>query len=206
MPDKVKQWLVPCSGCDDLYPHINAWTAESTEWRNASVQQIVAQLRKNGSEVFIYDNGVPIIDLPGVRIRSFFWQIWATNWPRDEGLQGSLSYYSINNYYENPYSNPAAFETMGARPAGWGFTLYPPEPAKDAPTTEALASAPCDAEHAPCTPGTAMKFLPEIGAPVNSIRWELLRQGLEDSERFYFLANLRRSLLGSKSLQDCSEE
>ena len=36
--------------------------------------------------------GIPIIDLPPVRTRSFFWQIWATNWPHDEGLQGSLSY------------------------------------------------------------------------------------------------------------------
>ena len=92
MPDKVKDWLVPCNGCDDLYPHVSAWTAESTEWRNESAQRVMAQLRRNGSEAYIYNNGIPIIDLPAVRTRSFFWQIWATNWPHDEGLQGSLSY------------------------------------------------------------------------------------------------------------------
>eukprot|EP01052_Picozoa_sp_SAG31_P011731 SAG31_NODE_671_length_12940_cov_4.703606_3_plen_76_part_00 len=56
--------------------------------------------RRNGSELYIYDNGIPIIDLPNVRTRTFPWQIWATNYPEDrqgQGLQGSLSYYSINN-------------------------------------------------------------------------------------------------------------
>lgn len=118
-------------------------------------------------------------------------------------LTETVAVSSINNYLDDPYEDPAAFETMGARPAGWGFTLYPPEGngTRDTPKAHAASAAPCDALDAPCTPDTAMTFVPPVGPPVTSIRWELQRQGLEDSERFYFLANLRRSLS-----QECGEE
>eukprot|EP01052_Picozoa_sp_SAG31_P011732 SAG31_NODE_671_length_12940_cov_4.703606_4_plen_153_part_00 len=92
---------------------------------------------------------------------------------------------------------------MGAHPAGWGFVLYPPTPdggdgngADDNyAETRGAAGVLCDSEHAPCSPDAPMSFIPKVGPPVTSIRWELQRRGLEDSERFYILQQLYQAAM-----------
>ena len=65
----------------------------------------IASLRARGKLVTVYDNEVPVVDMPWHRVRLFLWMIWLTDsglWrPRNatavhtkgRGLVGALSWY-----------------------------------------------------------------------------------------------------------------
>lgn len=97
--------------------------------------------------------------------------MWRTNWdnatssPAD-GLQGTLSWYSLTSWLHDPYDDPHGY-CPGRKPpcpAGWGYLLYP-------------------SVWKPTSPD-------EVVPPVTSVRWELFLKGLEDAEYFAALAAL----------------
>ncbi|MBN2292718.1 MAG: DUF4091 domain-containing protein, partial [Pirellulales bacterium] len=119
------------------------------------------------------------IDHPATEFRVWLWQTWK----RD--VTGILIWHS--NYwhsstafpdsYQNPYEDPMGYVRGYSTPPGtkrfWGNGdgrfMYPP-----------LSAA---------VPGRSGKE-PIIEPPVSSIRWEMLREGIEDYESLYMLREL----------------
>lgn len=116
------------------------------------------------------------IDHPATDLRVWHWQTW------QRGIVGTLVWES--NYWtsptafpdkpQNPYEDPMGYVTGYSTPKGkkqyWGNGdgrfIYPP-----------LAAA------VPGAPGSK----PVLEPPVASIRWEMLREGVEDYEFLYLL-------------------
>jgi len=125
------------------------------------------------------------IDHPGTELRVWLWQtwkrkidgilVWATNY-----WTSSAAYPDTDNP-QNPYEDPMGWRSGYSTPKGvkkpWGNGdgrfIYPPQAAADAHPAE-----------------------PILDGPVDSIRWEMLRDGIEDYE---YLAILNRLL---KAKQD----
>jgi len=116
------------------------------------------------------------IDHPGTELRVWLWQTWQ----RDiEGiLVWQSNYWTSGAAYpdqpQNPYEDPMGWVSGYSSPAGlrraWGNGdgrfVYPPEAAA----------------------GVAEK--PVLDGPVDSIRWEMLRDGIEDYEYLVMLEEL----------------
>jgi len=120
------------------------------------------------------------IDHPATEMRVWLWQTWKR---RISGiLVWATNYWTSSAAYpdrrkpQNPYADPMSWTSGYSTPAGvkrpWGNGdgrfVYPPEAAAD---------------------GTAAG--PVLDGPVDSIRWEMLRDGIEDYE---YLAMLHRLL------------
>jgi hypothetical protein len=131
------------------------------------------------------------IDHPGTELRVWLWQTWQRN------IQGILIWQS--NYWhseaaypdpdhpQNPYEDPMGWMHGYDTPSGvrkqWGNGdgrfVYPPEAAAD-----------------------GRPEAPVLDGPVDSIRWEMLRDGIEDYEYLVILKNLieaKRTQLGIKA-------
>lgn len=122
------------------------------------------------------------IDHPGTDLRAWLWLTWKY------GIEGILiwhtNWWTSNTAYpdqmQNPYKDPMSWQTgYGAKTGdkkpwgnGDGRFLYPPERAAGGQPEQ-----------------------PVLEGPVDSIRWELLRDGVEDYEYFVIL----RRLLAQKS-------
>ncbi|HIJ73331.1 MAG TPA: DUF4091 domain-containing protein [Candidatus Hydrogenedentes bacterium] len=112
------------------------------------------------------------IDHAGTEMRVWLWQTW------QRGIEGILVWdttlWTTQTAYpghsQNPYEDAMSW-TSGQRRAPWGNGdgrfVYPPE---------AAANANHDR--------------PILDGPVDSIRWEMLRDGIEDYEYFVILKNL----------------
>jgi len=123
------------------------------------------------------------IDHPATELRIWLWQTWQRK--IDGILVWQTNYWTSSAAYpdhpQNPYEDPMGWRSGYSTPKGekrpWGNGdgrfIYPPEAAADANPTA-----------------------PVLDGPVDSIRWEMLRDGIEDYE---YLAILRRLL---KSKQD----
>lgn len=116
------------------------------------------------------------IDHPAPEMRIWLWQTW------QRGIQGvlvwQLNYWTSSAAYpdaakpQNPYEDPMSWTSGYSTPAGkrlpWGNGdgrfIYPPPAAASAAAAE-----------------------PVLDGPVDSIRWEHLRDGLEDYEYFCLL-------------------
>ncbi|MBN2269357.1 MAG: DUF4091 domain-containing protein [Sedimentisphaerales bacterium] len=118
------------------------------------------------------------IDHPGTEMRIWLWQTWQRN---IEGiLVWETNYWTSSVAYpdqpQNPYEDPMGWVSGYSTPQGekrpWGNGdgrfIYPPVAAADAQPAQ-----------------------PVLDGPVDSIRWEMLRDGLEDYE---YLAMLKRLL------------
>jgi len=120
------------------------------------------------------------IDHPAAELRVWLWQTWKR---RIDGiLVWQTNYWTSSAAYpdadrpQNPYDDPMGWTSGYSTPKGvkrpWGNGdgrfIYPPEAAAD-----------------------AHPAAPVLDGPVDSIRWEMLRDGLEDYE---YLAILRRLL------------
>lgn len=144
----------------------------------------VARERAKGREFWWYICTGPkgpyctlFIDHYAIEFRMWSWQTWKT------GVQGLLIWAS--NYWtssaafpspaiQNPWEDPMSYRSGYSTPKGvkrhWGNGdgrfLYPPnrDPAND------------KSKH--------------LGGPINSFRWEMLREGIEDYEYFWLLRDL----------------
>jgi hypothetical protein len=130
------------------------------------------------------------IDHPGTELRVWLWQTW------QRGIKGILvwntNYWTSEAAYpgglQNPYLDPMAWVSGYGTPAGtrqpWGNGdgrfLYPPEAAAAGASSG-----------------------PVLQGPVDSIRWEMLRDGLEDYE---YLALLSRQLAARRDLDPAQRQ
>ena len=127
------------------------------------------------------------IDHAGTDLRVWLWQTWQND--MDGILVWATNYWTSAAAYpdgqQNPYEDPMSWESVYNAPVGtrrpWGNGdgrfLYPP-----------LAVFDGDG--------------PVLQGPVESIRWEMLRDGIEDYE---YLAMLRRALHNKEALLEDEE-
>lgn len=126
------------------------------------------------------------IDHPGTELRAWLWQTWERN------IEGILiwqtNYWTSSAAYpdaahpQNPYQDPMSWTSGYSTPAGrklpWGNGdgrfIYPPAAAADGKPTS-----------------------PVLDGPVDSIRWEMLRDGVEDYEYLTMLKKLLTEKKGS---------
>ncbi len=131
------------------------------------------------------------IDHPATELRVWLWQTW------QRGIEGILvwetNYWTSEAAYadperpQNPWDDPMSWESGDGRAAGrrspWGNGdgrfLYPPEGAAD-----------------------GRPAAPVLAGPVESIRWEMLRDGIEDYEYLTIL----RALLDERGTRLPEEE
>jgi hypothetical protein len=119
------------------------------------------------------------IDHPGTELRVWLWQTWQRK--IDGILVWETNYWTSGAAYpdrarpQNPYEDPMGWQSGYSTPDGqkraWGNGdgrfVYPPVEAADAHPSQ-----------------------PVLEGPVDSIRWEMLRDGIEDYEYFVILRQL----------------
>jgi hypothetical protein len=131
------------------------------------------------------------IDHPATELRVWHWQTWQRK------IAGTLvwasNYWTSEAAYpdkpQNPYEDPMSYVSGYSTPKGtknyWGNGdgrfIYPPEAA--------------------AVPGKSGRAT-VLEGPVSSIRWEMLREGLEDYEFLWLLRDLLTKKRGSLSAED----
>lgn len=165
----------------DLIGHVEIWCGLTPEW----TPERVAERRAAGEEVWWYLCTGPrapyvgiFVEHPALEMRLWPWQSW------QYGVQGILVWQT--NYWtssaafpdslQDPWRDPMSYVSGYDTPAGakrfWGNGdgrfLYPPR--RD-----------------PNAPGD-----PVVAPPISSIRWENLRDGIEDYEYLALLEELCR--------------
>jgi hypothetical protein len=168
-----------------LYGHVDLWCGLTPEWTREKAEE----RKKAGEEVWWYICTGPrapyiglFIEHPGVEMRLWGWQTW------QYGIQGILiwettwwtSPTAFPNSLQNPWEDPMSYVSGYGVPQGtkqfWGNGdgrfLYPPrrDPNRQHP--------------------------PAIEPPSPSIRWENLRDGVEDYEYFVILQKQIERLRG----------
>lgn len=143
--------------------------------------KVVADLRKQGREFWSYLCTGPkapwvtlFIDHPAINLRMWLWISF--QYQLEGILVWSSNYWTSNTTFpqdsrQNPWEDPMAYRMGYGTPFGqvnyWGNGdgrfLYPPNRNVNHDTTKYLTG------------------------PVNSIRWEILREGIEDYEYFWLL-------------------
>jgi hypothetical protein len=167
---------------DELIGSVNLWCPVSPRYDHAMAEQ----RRAAGERFWWYVCCGPkapyctlFIDHPASELRVWLWQTWQRN------IVGNLvwesNYWTSTNAYpdrpQNPYQDPMGYVSDGSLGRGvkhyWGNGdgrfLYPPEAA--------------------AVPGVSGPA-PVIAPPVSSLRWEMLREGIEDYEYLYLLRDL----------------
>ncbi|MBI5386851.1 MAG: DUF4091 domain-containing protein [Verrucomicrobia bacterium] len=170
-----------------LMGHVEIWCGLTPEW----TKEKVAARRAAGEEVWWYICCGPhapyiteFIDHPGTELRLWPWQSW------QYGVQGILiwatTYWTSSAAFpgklQDPWADPMSYVSgydfkaghVGYWGNGDGRFLYPPR--RD-PNT---ATEPC------------------LDEPINSIRWENLRDGMEDYEYFWLLEQEVKRVEGLK--------
>jgi len=165
----------------------NIWCPVSNNYKHEPAEQ----RRQHGEKFWWYVCTGPkapyctlFIDHPGTELRVWLWQTWQRK--IDGILVWQTNYWTSSAAYpdsqnpQNPYEDPMGWRSGYSTPKGekrpWGNGdgrfVYPPEAAADAHPAE-----------------------PVLDGPVDSIRWEMLRDGIEDYE---YLATLQRLLKDKK--------
>ncbi len=163
----------------ELYNYVDIWCPITNHYNHAPAVQ-----RQNlGERVWWYICSGPkepycglFIDHPAVELRTWIWQTWQNK--LDGILIWSANYWNSEAAYpppqmQNPYKDPMSYvHNYGLKPGdiqywgnGDGRFIYPPESVFK---TKAI----------------------NLQDPVSSIRWEILREGLEDYEYFWLLNQL----------------
>jgi hypothetical protein len=167
---------------DALAGAVDIWCPVSFNYNHEAAQK----RRAHGERVWWYVCCGPkapyctlFIDHPATELRVWLWQtwqrkivgvlVWSTNW--------WTSPTAFPDKPQNPYEDPMGYVSGYGVPPGtkqyWGNGdgrfIYPPEAAA-----------------APGLSGPG----PVIAPPVSSIRWEMLREGIEDYEYLYLLREL----------------
>jgi len=165
----------------------NIWCPISNNYKHEPAEE----RRKHGEKFWWYVCTGPkapyctlFIDHPGTELRVWLWQTWQRKidgilvW--QSNYWTSSAAYPDANQSQNPYADPMGWRSGYSTPDGqkkpWGNGdgrfIYPPQAAADAHPSG-----------------------PILDGPVDSIRWEMLRDGIEDYE---YLAILKKLLEGKK--------
>ena len=160
----------------------NIWCPVSYNYKHEAAEQ----RRKYGEKFWWYVCTGPkapyctlFIDHPGTELRVWLWQSWKRK--IDGILVWQTNYWTSSAAYpdrerpQNPYEDPMGWRSGYSTPKGdkrpWGNGdgrfIYPPLAAADAHPSE-----------------------PVLDGPVESIRWEMLRDGIEDYEYLAILSKL----------------
>ena len=159
----------------ELYGYVDLWCPVTPNYDH----RIAEERRKHGERFWWYICTGPkapfctlFIDHPAVELRMWLWQTWMY---KVEGiLIWQTTYWTspaaFPNSLQNPYEDPMSYVSGYGRPPGYigywgngdGRFLYPPKKVFQS-----------DEE---CLEG-----------PVSSIRWEMLREGVEDYEYLWML-------------------
>jgi hypothetical protein len=192
----LQRMLTEEPGDNILNGLVDIWCPVSSNYNHAQAEK----RRAHGERFWWYVCTGPkapyctlFIDHPATELRVWLWQTWQRK------IVGNLVWQS--NYWtssaafpdqpQNPYEDPMGYVSGYSTPRGakrhWGNGdgrfLYPP-----------LAAA---------VPGKS-GAQPVIAPPVSSIRWEMLREGIEDYEMLYLLRERieqRRQRLTAEQLQ-----
>lgn len=171
----------------ELLGNVEIWCGLTPEW----TKEKVAARRAAGEEVWWYICCAPhapyvteFIDHPGTELRLWPWQSW------QYGVQGILVWQTIYwtsgsafpKSLQDPWADPMSYVSgydfgpghLGYWGNGDGRFLYPPR--RD--------------------PNTAKESC--LDEPINSIRWENLRDGMEDYEYFWLLEREVKRVEGLK--------
>jgi len=172
----------------------NIWCPVSNSYKHEPAEE----RRKHGEKFWWYVCTGPkapyctlFIDHPGTELRIWLWQTWQRKidgilvW--QSNYWTSTAAYPDPNHPQNPYKDPMGWRSGYSTPDGekrpWGNGdgrfVYPPQAAADANPPE-----------------------PILDGPVDSIRWEMLRDGIEDYE---YLAMLQR-LIDAKAASLTGEQ
>jgi hypothetical protein len=160
----------------------NIWCPVSSQYRHEPAEE----RRKHGEKFWWYVCTGPkapyctlFIDHPGTELRVWLWQTWQRKidgilvW--ETNYWTSSAAYPDSEHPQNPYEDPMGWRSGYSTPKGqkrpWGNGdgrfIYPPEAAADAHPAG-----------------------PILEGPVASIRWEMLRDGIEDYEYMVILKKL----------------
>ena len=178
----------------DLVGAVDVWCPVSYAYESEPARQ----RQQQGEQIWWYVCTGPkapyctlFIDHPATELRVWLWQTW------QRGIEGILVWQS--NYWtsdaafpeqpQDPYLDPMGYVSGYATPRGskrfWGNGdgrfIYPPPAA--------------------ATPG-AHGTGPILEPPVSSIRWEMLREGIEDFELLWLLRDLLAEHEARLSRQD----
>jgi len=173
----------------------NIWCPVSRNYKHEPAEE----RRRHGEKFWWYVCTGPkapyctlFMDHPGTELRVWLWQSWKRK--IDGILVWQTNYWTSSAAYpdrenpQNPYEDPMGWRSGYSTPKGekrpWGNGdgrfIYPPEAAADAHPSE-----------------------PVLDGPVDSIRWEMLRDGIEDYE---YLAILQRLLKDKKDKLTVQEQ
>jgi hypothetical protein len=163
----------------ELTNHVEIWCGLTPEWN----KQKVEERHQAGQEVWWYICCAPrapyvteFIDHPSLERRLWPWQSW--QYKIDGILIWQTTYWNNPQVYpapsrQNPWADPMSYESPGGFWGnGDGRFVYPPQ--------ECLTTN-----------------TPNLDGPVTSIRWENLRDGMEDYEYFHLLNQECERLSGS---------
>lgn len=166
---------------EPLYGAVDIWCPITPNYNH----EIAEQRRQHGERFWWYVCTGPkapyctlFIDHPATELRVWLWQTWQRK--IDGILVWSTNYWTSSaafpDGFQDPYEDPMGYVSGYSTPRGvkrhWGNGdgrfIYPP----------LIASV----------PGKTSE--PVIAKPVSSIRWEMLREGIEDFEMLWLLRDL----------------
>jgi len=192
---RITRMLTVMKGVEEpLYGGPEIWCAISNRYEH----DIAQARRQHGEKFWWYICTGPkapyctlFIDHPGTELRAWLWQTWQRN------IEGILvwqsNYWTSTTAYpdhpQNPYEDPMGWRVGYGTPKGekhpWGNGdgrfIYPPEDAAQANPDR-----------------------PVLEGPVDSQRWEMLRDGIEDYEYLTILKgliNTHRAQLTAQQVQ-----
>ncbi len=166
---------------EPLYGYVDIWCPISPNYDH----KVAEERRQLGERFWWYICTGPkapyctlFIDHPATELRVWLWQTWQR---RISGiLVWATNYWTSSaafpDGFQDPYDDPMSYVSGYSTPKGvkrhWGngdgrFIYPPPE-----------ASVPGKTSH------------PVLSPPASSIRWEMLREGIEDYEMLWLLADL----------------
>lgn len=167
---------------DKLQAPVDIWCPITPNYNH----EVAEQRRARGERFWWYVCTGPrapyctlFIDHPGTELRVWLWQTWERNivgilvWQVNYWTSPTAFPDSLQNPYEDPMAYVSGYSTPVGTKRHWGNGdgrfIYPP-----------LAAVFRDKSG----PG------PVLEPPVSSIRWEMLREGVEDYEMLYLLRQL----------------
>ncbi|MHB9008514.1 MAG: DUF4091 domain-containing protein [Limisphaerales bacterium] len=161
----------------ELLGQVDIWCGLTPEWTPEKVRA----RREAGEEVWWYICTAPkapyvteFIDHPGTELRLWPWQSW------QYGVTGILVWATV--YWNSPEAYPGTLQDPWVDPMSW-VTSYGTPPGTRNPWGNGDGRFLYPPRRDP-----NMATEPSLDGPIDSIRWENLRDGMEDYEYFWLLA------------------